>query len=161
MARKKKNPTPSLLAGTPAPGSNGRTPEGVRPHLTETVRGDVATSEKAGTPGTAERNAQRSGPRPCAPFREGVGTPGTAERRNARRRLRLTVRIVLEGDSLALLLRNVPAGETPESAARVWLLRTLEDFEDSLRPLEGEEDPDPRRGLRAIPGGRSAAVPDQ
>ncbi len=147
MARKKKNPTPSLLAGNTAPGSEGRTPEGVRLHLTGPHDETRLPSRDVGTPGTAERNEMASGPNPCARFRGGVGTPGTAERP---RGPRLTLRLDLAGEEAALLLRNTPRGETPEAAARWWLRKILSDYEDSLLA------PDvPRNGLRGLDGGRS------
>lgn len=144
MAEQKKNPTPSLLAGTPAPGSNGNAPRSAPEKFTGPAAPDAgpATDSREG-PGTYP-------PKPPKGLRLAGRPP---------RGPRIALQIVLEGDSLALLLRNVPDGETPDSAARRWLLKALGDLEDSLLPLEGEENPDPRRGLRALPGGRSDAGP--
>jgi hypothetical protein len=165
MARKKKNPTPSLLAGQPAPGSNRRTSGEVRPHLIEADDEARRPSGKAGTPGTAERKPQRSTPNPDARFRAGVGTPGTAERGGGTGSkadgARLTLRIDLDAEDVRHLVRLTPADETLESAARHYLLSILRDLDDALMngPLQGEELADPRRGLRLVGGGPARSSP--
>lgn len=139
MARKKKNPTPSLLAGQPAPGSLGNA-SGSAP---EKSTGETPISRKR--PGTHP---------PDPPVSLRLADP-------APRGARLSLRLVLDPEDAEHLIRLSPPDETLESSALHYLLSILRDLDDPAMngPLPGQEAADPRRGLRLVRGGPARSSP--
>lgn len=160
MARKKKNPTPSLLAGQPAPGSLGNASGSVPEKSTGRTGGDVAPARdfsKAPRPLPA-KPAKRGERRSEGPDTNPPNPPKALRLADpAPRVARMTLRLVLDGEDAERLLRLTPENATAASAARHYLLSIIRDLDDALinGPLPGEEPADPRRGLRLV-GGRPA-----
>lgn len=135
MARKKKNPTPSLLAGQPAPGSH------------EDAPGSAPDKSTGRSPNSRKRPGTHP---PDPPVFPRLADP-------APRVARMTLRLVLEGEDAERLVRLTPENETAEAAARHYLVSIIRDLDDDLinGPCPAEETADPRRGLRLV-GGRPA-----
>jgi hypothetical protein len=73
----------------------------------------------------------------------------------------MTLRLVLDGEDAARLLRLTPTDQKVEAAARHYLLSIIRDLDDALLngPLPDEEPADPRRGLRLVGGRPARSVP--
>lgn len=160
MARKKKNPTPSLLAGQPAPGSTETAPGSVPEKSTGRTGGDVAAGREFSKTlrHLPAKPAKRGERLPEGPDTNPSNPPKALRLADpAPRVARMTLRLVLDGEDAERLLRLTPENATAASAARHYLLSIIRDLDDDLinGPLTGEEPADPRRGLRLV-GGRPA-----